>query len=103
MVLTKQTQNSNLRLFTEVKDCATTKVIAKSKNQGAAPTATLIIWNEISSLLTHIVKSRSTIVVLMMWTQEWSISWIAISAAGSNKCSAYYKDSGVEYLLNLEF
>jgi len=76
--------------------------MAESKNQGPARTATLIIWNEISSLLTHIVRCRSTtIVVLMMWTQEWSISWIAISAAGSNKCSAYYKDSGVEYLLNL--
>jgi hypothetical protein len=79
MVLTKQTQNSNLRLFIEVKDCAT-KAVAKSKNQGTAWTETLTIWNEISSLLTHIVRSRSAIAVLMMWTQEWSISWIAISA-----------------------
>ncbi len=66
------------------KDCATTKVIVKSQNQGAARTAILIIWNEISSLLTHIVRSRSTIVVLMMWAQEWSICLIAISAAGWN-------------------
>jgi hypothetical protein len=75
MVLTKQTQNSNPRLFIEVKDCATNKVITKSKNQGAAQTETFTIWNEISSLLAHIVRSRSTIVV----------------------------DSGVEYLLDCYF
>ncbi len=36
MVLTEQTQNSNPRLFIEVKDCATTKVYGKIKEPGAS-------------------------------------------------------------------